>query len=66
MRLATFNVRAETIATKPMFKDSFKRRRCLMPASGYYEWQHVTGCNRWADTVAKVRNYLALIFSSKN
>jgi putative SOS response-associated peptidase YedK len=39
MRLATFNARAESIATKPMFRDSFQRRRFLMPASGYYEWE---------------------------
>jgi putative SOS response-associated peptidase YedK len=38
MRLATFNARSNSIADKPMFRDSFKKRRCLIPASGYFEW----------------------------
>jgi putative SOS response-associated peptidase YedK len=33
------NARSETVATKPAFQAAFKSRRCLIPASGYYDWQ---------------------------
>jgi putative SOS response-associated peptidase YedK len=43
LRMATFNARAGTVETKPVFRDAFKRSRCLIPMSGYYEWQNTPG-----------------------
>ena len=36
---STINARADTVATKPAFRAAFKKRRCLVLADGYYEWE---------------------------
>lgn len=40
------NARAETVLDKPAFKNAMKRRRCLLPVDGYYEWHQSEGRKR--------------------
>src|SRR4051794_4913229 len=38
---STINAKAETLTSSPVFREAFKRRRCLVPADGFFEWQPV-------------------------
>jgi putative SOS response-associated peptidase YedK len=48
--VSTINAKAESLMKKPMWREAFLRRRCLVPADGFYEWQKIDKKTRqpWA------------------
>ena len=45
LRNQTMNARSETIFDKPSFRHSIQKKRCLIPASGFFEWRYFQGRN---------------------
>lgn len=62
LKAATFNARSEEAAAKPMFRDAWAARRCLVPAIGYYEWTGAKGAKTpWFITMR--RNVPGILFA---
>jgi len=49
---STINARAEDAAAKPAFRDAIRKRRCLVPADAFYEWQHLEGKSKNPHAIA--------------
>jgi hypothetical protein len=50
------NARAEMVVTIPAFRDAFKSRRCIIPASGFYEWKQTGGAKHLTPSYLRASN----------
>ncbi len=57
------NARAETLASKPSFKAAFRRRRCLIPADGFYEWKKPADKGPKQPYLIRVRGDVPFVFA---
>ncbi|HLJ11685.1 MAG TPA: SOS response-associated peptidase [Planctomycetaceae bacterium] len=57
------NARADTVATKPAFRSAFKKKRCLIPADGFYEWQAIPGLKTKQPFLIGVRDVPVFAFA---
>lgn len=57
------NARSETVAEKPSFRSAFRRRRCLIPVDGFYEWTPVEGRRRKQPMYIHARDGRPLAFA---
>jgi putative SOS response-associated peptidase YedK len=49
---STINARAEDAPAKPMYREAFKKRRCLVPADAFYEWQRLDAKTKYPHAIA--------------
>ena len=58
-----FNARAETIDEKPSFRSAFKSRRCIIPATEFYEWKKIEGSSKKQPYRIKLLNNSIFFFA---
>lgn len=58
IRNRTINARAETIFKKPSFREPIKKKRCIVPASGFFDWRHEE--TKGADKTEKIPYYITV------
>jgi putative SOS response-associated peptidase YedK len=57
------NARSETLAEKPAFRNAFRRRRCLIPADGFYEWRPIPGNKSKQPMYIHLKDHKAFAFA---
>ncbi|MEM6255501.1 MAG: SOS response-associated peptidase [Cyanobacteria bacterium P01_D01_bin.156] len=57
------NARSETVAEKPSFRAAFKRRRCLIPTDGFYEWQRTASNKKKQPFYIHLKNHSLFAFA---